>query len=761
MNFQLKISIFYIVFVFIGAFAQAQEKEVVNYWTLRKRLVGECTEDFFGDCNNPFVHTGANLPGYGIPLGEMNYKLNYGDVNGDCGFDQSGTGALKWGDGTSYMGYYWAVLATEKKLLEKYGYETHKTEVELFWALKAFERLDETAESYWGCSNSYNGAFMRDDVPTSIINSNYIGYNCIASDYINNANLGTQGNNIMSKDQIVNVFMGLMFIKKMFWATDGVIVNGEYMNFHMKAVEIADKIANYIHLNYTSPTVSWNNYQIKNPCNGILASLGYDALFYSWPLCKAYNYITGGNITCNKILPGLNPFAFPLPIFSKQFFTTGNSVYDTYGEMNAHMQALLAAMSNNFSIFPHFPVMYISINSWTVFNDAMLHQNSQGTILEIMPLIRAVLHGKEDKVRDLFDIEGTTLKNYIYGMLQEMDCEGPRFYGPGDPENIGGTQWNSNERWEHCNNRIDGSPHGVFWGKYPGIDYMLLHNLYFLIWDTETEIEFTNNTNVVSYYGPMRNNATNFPIYHSGTNSYYGSTQDPRKMKAVDTLSYYGVVGQVNSVYGNLTLQAGKNVEMTEGFDVLPGAVFDAYTKPFKCDDGSFQNRIADPNQQSSTTYDPEFLVKNAGNMTKEKYFDYYGQFYNEGEVDTLWSLYQYQQTLNYDSIQKVLADIYTQVKASEENQKTKILVKFDVSPNPFSSVLNLSYKLETVADVELSLYDILGKKYDLPELSTQSGEQSAGTHELSVNTASLPSGTYFLRIRVGDAVLHRKLVKM
>ena len=83
------------------------------------------------------------------------------------------------------------------------------------------------------------------------------------------------------------------------------------------------------------------------------------------------------------------------------------------------------------------------------------------------------------------------------------------------------------------------------------------------------------------------------------------------------------------------------------------------------------------------------------------------------------------------------------------------------VYPNPFSSVLNLSYELEAVADMELSLYDILGKKYDLPELSAQSGEQSAGTHELSVNTASLPSGTYFLRIRVGDAVLHRKLIKL
>ena len=83
------------------------------------------------------------------------------------------------------------------------------------------------------------------------------------------------------------------------------------------------------------------------------------------------------------------------------------------------------------------------------------------------------------------------------------------------------------------------------------------------------------------------------------------------------------------------------------------------------------------------------------------------------------------------------------------------------VYPNPFSSVLNLSYELETVADVELSLYDILGKKYDLADLVEQSGEQSAGTHELSVNTASLPSGTYFLRIRVGDAVEHRKLLKL
>ena len=83
------------------------------------------------------------------------------------------------------------------------------------------------------------------------------------------------------------------------------------------------------------------------------------------------------------------------------------------------------------------------------------------------------------------------------------------------------------------------------------------------------------------------------------------------------------------------------------------------------------------------------------------------------------------------------------------------------VNPNPFSNALQINYELVNSQIVELSLYDILGKKYDLLELSAQSGEQPAGTHELRVNTASLPSGTYFLRIRVGDDVEHRKLVKM
>ena len=121
-----------------------------------------------------------------------------------------------------------------------------------------------------------------------------------------------------------------------------------------------------------------------------------------------------------------------------------------------------------------------------------------------------------------------------------------------------------------------------------------------------------------------------------------------------------------------------------------------------------------------------------------------------------------------YNDLQRILFKVgHGAEKGAIDNlivsNESKILskMKFMTYPNPFSSVLNLSYELETVADVELSLYDILGKKYDLPELSAQSGEQSAGTHALSVNTASLPSGTYFLRIRVGDAVLHRKLVKL
>lgn len=74
-------------------------------------------------------------------------------------------GALTWEDGTSWLGEYLAVLATERALFGAQGLPTDGTEQELSLALRALERLDEAAEAHFAAPAALDGFFLRDDVP--------------------------------------------------------------------------------------------------------------------------------------------------------------------------------------------------------------------------------------------------------------------------------------------------------------------------------------------------------------------------------------------------------------------------------------------------------------------------------------------------------------------------------------------------------------------------------------------------------------------
>jgi hypothetical protein len=94
---------------------------------------------------------------------------------------------IKWADGTIMHGYYLSMLAIEHKILSDMGrYEDLKNnERELYFAIKAFERLDGWSETIFSSENptlydgfhendatlrpDVNGFFMRDDVPPDFL----------------------------------------------------------------------------------------------------------------------------------------------------------------------------------------------------------------------------------------------------------------------------------------------------------------------------------------------------------------------------------------------------------------------------------------------------------------------------------------------------------------------------------------------------------------------------------------------------------------
>jgi hypothetical protein len=126
----------------------------------------------------------------------------------------------QWGDATISHGYYVGVLATEYELLRANGQNTDRTVNELYCAIKALERLDYTAESFFGGSNSLNGFFLRDDVPNSNTLVDYLKLHnsgtfspsySISSDYLAGPFKRLAE---MSLDQINHLNVGFSLIKK-------------------------------------------------------------------------------------------------------------------------------------------------------------------------------------------------------------------------------------------------------------------------------------------------------------------------------------------------------------------------------------------------------------------------------------------------------------------------------------------------------------------------------------------------------------------
>lgn len=74
--------------------------------------------------------------------------------------------------------------------------------------------------------------------------------------------------------------------------------------------------------------------------------------------------------------------------------------------------------------------------------------------------------------------------------------------------------------------------------------------------------------------------------------------------------------------------------------------------------------------------------------------------------------------------------------------------------PNPFNSTTTIEYGLEQSALVTVDIYDILGRKV---KILTDEYIQ-AGNHQIGFNSAGLPSGTYFYRIRTDQFTDSKKL---
>lgn len=74
--------------------------------------------------------------------------------------------------------------------------------------------------------------------------------------------------------------------------------------------------------------------------------------------------------------------------------------------------------------------------------------------------------------------------------------------------------------------------------------------------------------------------------------------------------------------------------------------------------------------------------------------------------------------------------------------------------PNPFNPSTTIRFQLPTQMNVNLSIYDILGRQVGV----VFNGLKSEGTHSIQFDASNLASGIYFYRLTTSDGVLTRKM---
>jgi C1A family cysteine protease len=113
-----------------------------------------------------------------------------------------------------------------------------------------------------------------------------------------------------------------------------------------------------------------------------------------------------------------------------------------------------------------------------------------------------------------------------------------------------------------------------------------------------------------------------------------------------------------------------------------------------------------------------------------------------------------------------ILADISY---ANEETKYTNNAVTITVSendiplefaleanyPNPFNPTTAIGYELAAVGDVELSIFDMNGRKV----ATLVNGSKPAGYHSVNWDASNVSSGIYFYRLQAGDFIETKKMV--
>jgi hypothetical protein len=439
-HFPTKILLAILVLSFGSDLCRAQnlEDNLAKYWLYR---------NFY---KKQFIVVGDNA-GESIPFAAYypNEDLSYqGTWNHqlECYPIPSGMGALTTGDATLQIGIYLGILATEYALLKKAGYATTGTEQEIYFAIKAFERIDLAAEEYFGNPEANDASFfLRDDIPYGFTKDeqgayfipSYLATNpndtlihVVKGDFTC-ANLSEERKypGVTSQDQVAHLSVGFTLLQRY------LNEEAEYQGVPLKAygrtvyrrMYDAFKANGFVAGKPVQLPASWR--------------LDYRSLIQAgYPFKRVINLFYGGN----EFNPGTDRTNW-INIFLPGYLLSPDKPY------NWAMGLIWASIGDA-----------VSSENW-------LAQQTKDRHLELYALLHACIHDKP--------VGNALSESDFMNLLNSAPCNPPckdGNTGCPTPDNV---DWNVGYRWT---NNSRNSDQGWQRGFFNGADYMLLYNLFHL-----------------------------------------------------------------------------------------------------------------------------------------------------------------------------------------------------------------------------------------------------------------------------------------
>lgn len=746
----------------------AQSNQQNKYWFYRYRLRHKFLKAGLVDYSCLDISKDNFISGYSIPAGIINYN-NPPDQ-------------LSWGDGTAELGWYIGILATEWRLLHNARAATDSTEQELYYAMKAYERLDLHAERNMypykndGCIR--NGFFVRDDVTKSFFLKYFKNLNFssaysdrgegseLSQEIINNHG---KGGAHASQDQVINLMMGLALVVK------SIDNNTNYNGFRFKdmAKEYTNLMVGYMaSANYTQPI----------PYTPYLADHSQDIKYQSYGIAKAAQRIVkdnwGGDLFEERVYENKVTNQF-YGLWQEGGTTIGEIAFSLRQGYRMGLALNLAAIGHSwrYGLVPikhdiciNLPLPYpcnglfrpwcpgpeFCASTWCYEKpqDIPILGADLGSVLPTLvpglsgacvpfPLPTLAInttslmlshYGKAFDVgyfpllhQYLHNSNNPFVSNSYYDdKFASAPCEGPYLFEDGS----GVQGWRASNIWTDNIAAKDGIPkfqnHPDFRGQFNGMDYMLAYNIYKLVKNDELYTNYLNRQVSQSYP-----NAVN-----------EGSDINPLQIWAYESVVIDSKLSASTNPSKNANIQvwAGEEIVLGENFEVEQGANFNAEIRVINC------SGVSTPIVQNAASSSPRVAYREKPISNS----DHKTEIAKEWITQIEDAQYKYTQAKKeaYQSLEDYVANAEKDFPADAAT----------LYPNPVIRYAQVTLALDKPQLVSIVIYDLVGKQLLLP---IQNQTYSTEDNLINLDLEALPTGTYIYEIKYGDNSIKKdKIIK-